>query len=457
MLSKINKYAEDILEVLDEGVYISDREGITLYINRAYESITGLTREELLGNRVTDLKKMGKYDVILNPEIVETRKPKSVVQLTKHGRRVVLHGHPVFDEKGEVALVVTFARDTTALSRMEEHLGFQRELIKTYQKTILSEGRNSTQPLPLPKSPAMLEMMETVQNVSATDATVLLLGETGVGKNFIAKEIHRSSPRFKKPFIEVDCSAIPENLVESELFGYAPGAFSGASANGKPGYIEMANNGTLFLNEIGELPLQVQAKLLRFLQDQEYIRVGSTNVQKVNVRVISATNKNLEEAIREKTFREDLYYRIRVAVVRLPPLRDRGDDILPLVDYFLGTFTKRYNKEVGFEEEALQALKNYRWPGNVRELENMLHSIVATAPNNSLLAPQDLPLSVIMNNESHGRKSLQDLVAEFEKVEILKVLRVNDSLAMAADELSIDRVTLYRKMKKYGIASPSQK
>jgi len=456
MISKINKYAEDILDVLDEGVYISDREGYTLHVNRAYEGITGLTRDELLGSRVTDLRKSGKYDVILNPEIVQTRKPKSVVQLTKNGRRVVLQGHPVFDDHGEVALVVTFARDTTALSRMEEHLGFQRELIKTYQKTILGEGRDGTLPLPLPKSSAMLELMDLVQNVSATEATVLLLGETGVGKNFIAKEIHRRSPRFKKPFIEVDCSAIPENLVESELFGYAPGAFSGASTNGKPGYIEMANNGTLFLNEIGELPLQVQAKLLRFLQDQQYIRVGSTTVQQVNVRVISATNKNLEEAIREKTFREDLYYRIRVAVVHLPPLRERGGDILPLINYFLGTFTKRYNKNVSFDDAALQALEKYHWPGNVRELENMLHSIVATSPSNTTLAPQDLPLSVLMNNESHGRKSLQELVAEFEKVEILKVLRVTESLARAADELSIDRVTLYRKMKKYGIASPSQ-
>lgn len=454
-MNKIRKYAIEILDVLDEGVYVSDKEGVTLHINQAYESITGLRHEEMVGKKVVDLKRDGKFDEILNPDIVKNRKSKSLVQLTKHGRRVVLEGHPVFDESDEVALVVTFARDTTALGRLEEQLGLQRELIKTYQKTILSEGRSGNLPLPKPQSPRMLELMSMVQNVAATDATVLLLGETGVGKNFVAKNIHRSSPRFKKPFIEVDCSAIPENLVESELFGYAPGAFSGASEKGKPGYIEMANNGTLFLNEIGELPLQVQAKLLRFLQDQEYVRVGSTAVHRVNVRVISATNKNLEEAIKEKTFREDLYYRIRVAVVNIPPLRQRGEDVKPLIDYFLATFTKRYNKAVSFEEEALQTLSTYKWPGNVRELENMLHSIVATAPPDTVLAPQDLPLKVLMSgDESGGKKSLAELVAGFERVEILKVLRATMSLTQAATELGIDRVTLYRKMKKYGISSP---
>ena len=454
-MNKIRKYAIEILDVLDEGVYISDKEGVTLHINRAYESITGLYHEEMVGKRVTDLRRDGKFDEVLNPDIVKTRKPKSLVQLTKTGRRVVLQGHPVFDDNDDVALVVTFARDTTALSRLEEQLGLQRELIKTYQKTILSEGRSANLPLPKPQSPRMLELMAMVQNVAATDATVLLLGETGVGKNFVAKNIHRTSPRFKQPFIEVDCSAIPENLVESELFGYAPGAFSGASEQGKPGYIEMANNGTLFLNEIGELPLQVQAKLLRFLQDQEYVRVGSTEVHRVNVRVISATNKNLEEAIKEKTFREDLYYRIRVAVVNIPPLREREDDVRPLIDYFLTSFTKRYNKMVSFDEEALQTLCKYSWPGNVRELENMLHSIVATTRPDAVLVTQDLPLRVLMNrSEREGKKSLAELVAEFERVEILRVLRSTQSLAQAAGELGIDRVTLYRKMKKYGISSP---
>lgn len=453
-MNKIRKYAIEILDVLDEGVYISDKEGVTLHINRAYESITGLHHEEMVGKRVTDLRRAGKFDEILNPDIVRTRLPKSLVQLTKTGRRVVLQGHPVFDDNDDVALVVTFARDTTALSRLEEQLGLQRELIKTYQKTILSEGRSANLPLPKPQSPRMLELMAMVQNVAATDATVLLLGETGVGKNFVAKNIHRTSPRFKLPFIEVDCSAIPENLVESELFGYAPGAFSGASEQGKPGYIEMANNGTLFLNEIGELPLHVQAKLLRFLQDQEYVRVGSTEVHRVNVRVISATNKNLEEAIKEKTFREDLYYRIRVAVVNIPPLREREDDIRPLIDYFLTSFTKRYNKMVSFDEEALKTLCKYSWPGNVRELENMLHSIVATTRPDAVLVTQDLPLRVLMNrSERDGKKSLAELVAEFERVEVLRVLRQAPSLAQAAAELGIDRVTLYRKMKKYGISS----
>lgn len=333
----IADYFDSILDVLNEGVYISDRTGMTLKINSAYERLTGLKKQEHIGCLVTDLVKKGEYDVVLNPEIVKTGKPKTSVQITKMGRQVVLEGHPVFDESGQVALVVTFIRDITSLTQMKEQLAYQQELISRYNEVqYLKKPAYSTKIIA--ESKAMQKLLNLLGVIAVSDATVLLLGETGVGKDVLARKIHEKSPRAKHPFFKVDCASIPANLVESELFGYEAGAFSGANTKGKPGFFEMAHRGTLFLDEIGELPLPMQAKLLRILQDQEVIRVGSTKINKVDVRFIAATNRNLEAAVREGSFRSDLFYRLQVAVLKVPPLRERKEDILPLFRNFLQAF-----------------------------------------------------------------------------------------------------------------------
>ncbi|NLI28922.1 MAG: sigma 54-interacting transcriptional regulator [Nitrospiraceae bacterium] len=442
---QIERYIDSILDVLSDGIYISDQNGITLKVNRAYEQLSGLRREELLGKCVTDLQKEGAFDVVLNPDIVKTRRPQTSVQITRQGAKVVLHGYPVFNAAGDVVLVVTFVRDITALSNLEEQLTYQRDLITTYHSAL---ARESGQPALIAKSRAMTKLLDTLYHVATTDATVLLLGETGVGKDSLARKIHETSSRSSQPFFKIDCSAIPENLMESELFGYEAGAFSGANTGGKPGYIEMAHKGTLFLNEVGELPLLMQTRLLRFLQDREFMRVGSTKVRKVDVRIIAATNRDLVRAVKDGQFRSDLYYRLCVAVVTVPPLRERSDDILPLANHFLGRFNAKYRKNLSFSPEAADALQAYEWPGNVRELENLVQSLVVTTRSKDRIEGTDLPPILSLRASGLARRSLHDAVAEFEHDIIRKAFEEYGSISEVARALQVDRVTIYRKLKR---------
>lgn len=443
---QIERYIDNILDILSDGIYISDQNGITLKVNRAYEQLSGLRREELLGKCVIDLQREGTFDVVLNPDIVKTRRPQTSVQITRQGAKVVLHGYPVLNAAGDVVLVVTFVRDITALSHLEEQLTYQRDLITTYHSALAREsGKAATL---IAKSRTMTELLDTLYHVATTDATVLLLGETGVGKDSLAQKIHEASSRSSQPFFKIDCSAIPENLVESELFGYEAGAFSGANSGGKPGYIEMANKGTLFLNEVGELPLLMQTRLLRFLQDREFMRVGSTKVRKVDVRIIAATNRDLVRAVKDGQFRSDLYYRLCVAVMTVPPLRERIEDILPLADHFLQKFNAKYRKHLSFSPEAAGALQSYDWPGNVRELENLIQSLVVTTRSRERIEASDLPAILMPLASGLTRRSLHDAVAEFEQDVIRKAFEEYGTISEVARALQVDRVTIYRKMKR---------
>ena len=288
----IETYFDSILDVLSDGIYISDRDGNTLKVNTMYEKLIGLKREDLVGRKVQDLVKEGVFDLVLNPQIVKTGQPATSVQTTKKGQKLILNGHPIFDEEGKVALVVTFVRDVTVMSQLRDQIAAQNKLLEQLRTNVQYINEESIQKFPLNgfKSREMVHLTKLIEKIAATDAAVLILGETGVGKEFFARSIHRASPRGDKTFFKVDCTTIPENLIESELFGYAAGAFSGANVKGKPGLFEMADHGTLFLDEIGELPLAMQVKLLRVLQDQEILPVGSTRVRKVDVRIIAATN-----------------------------------------------------------------------------------------------------------------------------------------------------------------------
>ena len=258
----LEKNVDQILDVLSDGIYISDREGCTLRVNTMYEKLIGLKKEDLIGRKVQDLVREGVFDLVLNPQIVKTGQPATSVQTTKKGQKLVLNGHPIFDEKGEVALVVTFVRDVTVMSQLREQIVTQKKLLEQLRTNVQYINEESIQKFPMNgfKSREMAHLGNLVEKVAATDAIVLILGETGVGKEFFARSIHRASPRGENTFFKLDCTTIAENLIESELFGYAPGAFSGASAKGKPGLCEMADQGTLFLDEIGELPIGMQVK-----------------------------------------------------------------------------------------------------------------------------------------------------------------------------------------------------
>lgn len=452
-IKNIEAFCDGILDVLSDGVYISDRTGMTIKVNGMYEQLTGLKKEELVGRRVTDLVKEGKYDVVLNPEIVRTGQPKTLVQITKIGKKVILSGHPVFDKSGQVAMVVTFVRDVTLLSQLQSQLEYQQELLDRLRseaqyisKKTVAHSYVGVQNINMIKLIGMMDVL------AKSDATVLLLGETGVGKGVAARRIHEKSPRSSQPFFKVDCTTIPENLVESELFGYEGGAFSGAHAKGKPGLFEMADRGTLFLDEIGELSLTAQSKLLRAIQDQEIMRVGSTAVSKVDVRFIAATNCDLLGAVEKGSFRRDLYYRLRVAVLDLPALRERKEDIVPLVMHFLELFNHKYKKKVKVSKEAAEVMVNYRWPGNIRELENFVQSMIVTREAETIEVP-DLPyymLTAGMGTEQN-HLSLHEIMTDMEKELLRKALKSKKSVAEVAALFKVDRTTIFRKLKKHSL------
>ena len=283
---------------------------------------------------------------------------------------------------------MTFARDITVLTQLQEEMTAQKKLIEQFHDRLAFLAREQTRELvPVFESREMKEVMSLVERFASSDATVLILGETGVGKDVVARLTHELSPRKEKMFLKVDCGGISESLTESELFGYMPGAFTGAGNKGKSGYFEMADGGTVFLDEIGELSLAMQTRLLRVLQDGEIMRVGSSKPRKVNVRIIAATNRNLAERVEKGLFRRDLYYRLNVAVVNIPPPRERPDDIQPLVTHFLNMFAslqQQYRKHMNLTPGLMEALRQYSWPGNVRELQNLMHSIVITKDHGPL-------------------------------------------------------------------------
>ncbi|EHQ91482.1 sigma-54 interaction domain-containing protein [Desulfosporosinus youngiae] len=453
----LKKLHAGILDVLSDGIYVTDAKGKTLAVNRTYEQLTGLKREEIMGKLVTDLRNQGNFDVVLNPEIVSSGQKKSLVQVTKEGRRVILNGCPVFDEAGKVALVVTFVRDITLLSQLQDQISNQQEVIDKYREVQKRDKLKQQNGPVVFESQEIVQLMNVLDKVAKTDATVLMLGETGVGKDVFSRLLHQRSLRQDEPFFKVDCSAIPESLIESELFGYESGAFSGANAKGKPGLFEMADKGTLFLDEIGELPLLMQSKLLRALQDQELIRVGSTKVRKFDVRFIAATNKNLEEEVKNGRFRSDLFYRLKVAVLQIPPLRERQGDILPLASFFFEKYNIKYRKEVNFTKKFCDALQNYKWPGNVREMDNFIQSLIVTR-DKEILDVSDLPhymlrdaIDMDRSSLSDANKSLDELMRDYEKNLLKNALEINGSVAKVAKLFKVDRTTIFRKAKKYSL------
>jgi two-component system NtrC family response regulator len=297
-------------------------------------------------------------------------------------------------------------------------------------------------------SSEMRSVFALVQKVSETDATVLVTGESGTGKEMIARAIHHFSPRREKKFVPINCGAIPDNLLESELFGYEKGAFTGAVATRK-GKLEMADNGSVFLDEIGELTAALQVKMLRFLQDHVIERVGGNEAIALDLRIVAATNRDLEAEIAQGNFREDLYYRLNVISIEVPPLRSRGEDVNLLAQHFLKKFSAQYNKPArGFSPQALKAIREYHWPGNVRELENKIRKAVILA-RHSVILPEDL---AITPKPGHGKSSLRDSVDELEREMLVNALRRHRGIiAHVSAELEVNRTTLYDLLKKHGL------
>lgn len=449
----LGHYAKFILDALSDGVFISDVAGQTIYINRMYEQLTGIRQKDVQGKNVRLLVKEGVFDHVLNPEIVRTREPVTHTQQLRNGTRLVLSGYPVFDEEGALRLVVTFARDVTRLASLQSQVDSQHQLIDQISGHLAHIDQENNRQEPVYAGEAMRKTLELARRLAATDATVLILGETGVGKDVFGRYLHSISARKDKIMLKADCGSLAESLAESELFGYQPGAFTGALSKGKTGYFEIADGSTIFLDEIGELPLSMQTRLLRVLQDGEIVRVGSSMPRKVDVRVIAATNRDLAQCVEEGTFRRDLFYRLNVATLRIPPLRERPEDILPLAQHYLKEYTTKYHKSMAFMDITLDLLRAWHWPGNVRELQNMIHSLVITLKG-PLITPSDLPIQISPRETTPcigeimaPRHSLKEIVAEMERDFLRKAIETHGSIQKVAEIYKVNRSTIFRKLK----------
>ena len=380
-LSEASERLNAIIEHSFDGIFITDAKANVIRINHAYEVITGLKKEEVLGKNMADLVRNKLISESGSLQVIKTKQPVTLQQCFRSGKEALVTSSPIFDADGNFIMIVTNVRDLTEIYNLkavvqEKTAAMDRLAMELEHLQTTSEDNQEI----IAKDETTLAAMLLANRVASMDTTVILLGETGVGKEVMARYIFQHSHRAKNSFIKVNCGAIPENLIESELFGYEGGAFTGANKNGKIGLFELANKGTLFLDEIGELPKDMQVKLLRVLQEQEILRVGGTKPVKIDVRIIAATNRNLEEMVKDGTFREDLYYRLTVFPISIPPLRMRKKDIIPLALSFLEKLNQKYQLKKYFTDLSMQLLHEYDWPGNIRELKNIVERAIIISP-----------------------------------------------------------------------------
>jgi len=455
LFKNMKNWLDTIIDSSYDGLWICDHEGKVIRINKASERINGVKAEEVIGKNMNDLIGEGLFDKSVTLEVLKRKTSVTMIQRIKGEKRILVTGNPIFNEKGEIIFVVTNDRDITELDHLRTQLQETQALAKGYiSKLSELEMRGVDLSNIIFRSGEMQRIIEMTLRIARVDSTILLLGESGVGKSLIAKLIHKQSDRSKGPFIRVDLAGIPDSLIESELFGYEKGAFTGAKPEGKPGFFELANDGTLFLDEIGEIPLSSQSKLLRFLEDHEIIRVGGTASKEINVRIIAATNKNIEEMISQKKFREDLYYRLNVVPIYIPALKERRDDILPLIHYFLEKFNKDYKKNKSLSPETVETLCKYNFPGNIRELANLIERLVVVSENDQIQIT-DLPNAVtsfVAKTISYPLISedipLKDALERYEISIIERTLKKYGSQREAAKALKVDQGTISRKLKK---------
>lgn len=453
-LQESNRELSAIFENSYDGIYITDPKGKTLKTNSAIERITGIPKEYYINKSIDDLLKRGILKTSVTHKVLEKKKRVTINHLNYAGKDLLLTGNPVFNEEGEIEKIVTNIRDLTELNELHRKLKKMKDLNKKYKRELKKlQSLTKYYRDVVYVSEKMNEIFELVDRIANVDATVLILGETGVGKDVIAGEIYNRSERSKSgKFIKVNCGAIPAQLLESELFGYVSGAFTGANEKGKKGLFEIADNGVIFLDEIGELPAELQVKLLRVLQENEILRIGGTHPITVNVRIVAATNRDLKKMVREGRFREDLYYRLNVIPIFVPPLRERRDDILPLLQFFLEKANTKYHANKEFDHELHDYFYRYSWPGNIRELANLVERLVLTT-NSDLITLKDLPSEYKKDEESLQTFSQPMTLKEASELAEKQLLqaacnkyRTTYEIAKA---LNTSQATIVRKLKKY--------
>lgn len=452
-----DRFFKDIVETLSYEIFVCDAKGIILYLNPASQFLTGRLKENIIGRHINDLVADGTISQSVTMKILQERKPCKLIQKVNNGNDLLIFGMPIFDENNELKYVVSTAQDIAELSSinnslLEENYNLQHEL-KILSK--LKEDYMSMQDT-MYVGETYKHIVNELIRVAPLDIIILIQGETGTGKTGIAKMVHQFSKNPKGPFIKINCGTIPENLFESELFGYEEGAFTGAAKGGKIGKIELADNGTLFLDEIGELPLSMQVKLLDFIQEKTITRVGGHKKITVNTRIIAATHRDIKAMSEEGSFRQDLYYRLEVFPIHIPPLRKWNDDILPLAQFFLYKLNKKYQRRKYFSKDIAAPLKQYEWPGNIREMEHLIERLYLQEEGNELTGKT---FSRLIDKKETAAETIHcsDIVplkaakAEIEKQLIQKAYKIYHSSYEVAKALDIDQSTVIKLKKKHDL------
>ena len=505
ILEDLDAYSENgidfrsVADSLDDSLVVADKDGRYIYSNPSYTRNTGIYPEMILGRTAAEIEAEGK--IFTHGAAIEVLRTKSkafrlsTVYITGKPEVGFVAGVPIFDEYGDLTHIAISSRPIFTLGSLQDDFHqFLNEASSLQNRpnnlpVKQHSSADSFEHLSMIGNSAFLsDIRAVIAKAAPTNATVLITGESGVGKEVVADEIYKQSLRKDKPFVKVNCASIPQNLLESELFGYEKGAFSGASTNGKKGLFELANGGTLLLDEIGDMPMDLQVKLLRAIQNKEITRVGGTRPIKLDIRFIASTNSNLKKKIEEGVFRKDLFYRLNVIPIQIAPLRDRPEDIKPLCDHFIGIYASKHGHRLFLTENQYSLLSSYNWPGNIRELENVIEymsvcasqthpelndyllrsilSVEDAPPENAVLRSipqgasdiQQVRVSTQSNPQkgpsANGFRSLEDAVAEYERQLIESVLQSSRSLREAGAKLGINASTVSRKIKQYGIDYP---
>ena len=439
-----------ILNSINDAVFIDSSDGYSLWCNDACQELYKVTPEEIHGIHISELEKRGIFTPSVAKQVMEQRKEITIIHENRDGKKILSTGTPIFDPDGQMTKIITTSRDITELTSLQKQLEFVQNTLKQFESIEIS----SSEPI-IASSRSMRNVMQLALRLASVDSTVLITGESGVGKGVIAKLLHENGARKEFPFITVNCGAIPESLIESELFGYERGAFTGSRIEGKKGLFAAAQKGTIFLDEISELPLNLQVKLLQVIQDREFTRVGGVNRIPVDVRIISATNKDLHLLVKSGKFREDLYYRLNVVPINVPPLRERPEDILPLIQSNLEKYNNQLGENKTLEPAALAVLLHYSWPGNIRELQNIVERLILTTRDN-LITEENLPVFIRTSAEAQPVQSMEhtSLRASMERAEkevLTRALAEYKSTRAIAKALQVSQPTIVRKLHKYGL------
>ncbi len=462
-IQKMNLQFNAVMDHSYYGIYILDGEGTVLKVNDVAANLIGFKQEEVIGINIRDLDKQGVIDKSLTPSILKSKKPLTrPLYVTKRNKYIMASGLPILDENGDILFVVVIEHDMTIVKELRTQLEQAKQVAETIKNELsdrnLLELKGSEI---IADAPAMKQVLSILLKLAKMDASnILITGESGTGKGYLSKFVHSNGMRKNQPFISINCAALPEMLLEAELFGYEKGAFTGAADTGKAGLFELANHGTIFLDEIGDLPFPVQAKLLKCLDDGEIRRLGGTTAIKVNCIVIAATNRNLEKLVHRKKFRQDLYFRLNIFPVHIPPLRERREDIHKISMFYLDRYNSDYRQKKRFSEKCLEDLQTYDFPGNVRELKNMIKNAVVIKENNRLtkiIPPESRKFkskgkSSLKIKKSSEKLGFNEELLEFERKKLVQAMENFDSTRDLASYLGISQSTVVRKLKKHGLS-----